>query len=145
VYFRLTQSCADVASAWPYVQRAAAAEAAVLLYVLQRKTGVRSRFSDANYSVTPLTLPNHATLKGSTLRAICRQADIGREDFLKCAGETLAQWPRSKGHDVIEARALGNGAVVTVRGDRVRLDQVGVSRAQGAARTSMNRRRPASR
>jgi hypothetical protein len=34
-------------------------------------------------SVTPLTLPNHATLKGSTLRTICRQADISREDFLK--------------------------------------------------------------
>lgn len=32
---------------------------------------------------TPLTLPNHAHLKGSTLRAICTQAGIPREDFLQ--------------------------------------------------------------
>jgi predicted RNA binding protein YcfA (HicA-like mRNA interferase family) len=31
---------------------------------------------------TPLTMPNHACLKGSTLRTICRQSDISREDFL---------------------------------------------------------------
>lgn len=32
---------------------------------------------------TPLTMPNHATLKASTLRAICTQAGIARQDFLK--------------------------------------------------------------
>jgi predicted RNA binding protein YcfA (HicA-like mRNA interferase family) len=32
---------------------------------------------------TPLTLPNHAHLKSSTLRTICTQAGIPREDFLK--------------------------------------------------------------
>lgn len=32
---------------------------------------------------TPMTIPNHRTLKGATLRAICTQAGIGREDFLK--------------------------------------------------------------
>lgn len=32
---------------------------------------------------TPLTLPNHAEIKGSTLRTICTQAGISREDFLK--------------------------------------------------------------
>lgn len=31
---------------------------------------------------TPLTLPNHKTIKSSTLRAICRQSSISREDFL---------------------------------------------------------------
>jgi predicted RNA binding protein YcfA (HicA-like mRNA interferase family) len=31
---------------------------------------------------TPLTMPNHATLKASTLRAICGQAGIPRADFL---------------------------------------------------------------
>jgi predicted RNA binding protein YcfA (HicA-like mRNA interferase family) len=31
---------------------------------------------------TPLTMPNHAHLKSSTLRTICRQSDISREDFL---------------------------------------------------------------
>jgi len=31
---------------------------------------------------TPLTMPNHATIKGSTLRSICTQAGISRDDFL---------------------------------------------------------------
>jgi predicted RNA binding protein YcfA (HicA-like mRNA interferase family) len=31
---------------------------------------------------TPLTLPNHSKIKGSTLRLILRQANITREDFL---------------------------------------------------------------
>ena len=34
-------------------------------------------------SKTPLTMPNHEKIKGSTLRAICRQAGISREEFLK--------------------------------------------------------------
>ena len=32
---------------------------------------------------TPLTLPNHRTIKGSTLRVICTQAGIPRADFLE--------------------------------------------------------------
>jgi len=32
---------------------------------------------------TPLTLPNHKTIKGSTLRAICSQSKISREEFLQ--------------------------------------------------------------
>ncbi|HKI97738.1 MAG TPA: type II toxin-antitoxin system HicA family toxin [bacterium] len=31
---------------------------------------------------TPLTLPGHPRIKGSTLRTICTQAGIAREDFL---------------------------------------------------------------
>ncbi len=34
-------------------------------------------------SSTPLTMPNHEKIKGSTLRAICTQAGIPREEFLK--------------------------------------------------------------
>ena len=30
---------------------------------------------------TPLTLPNYTHIKGSTLRTICTQARIPREDF----------------------------------------------------------------
>ncbi|MCL4207320.1 MAG: hypothetical protein KJ000_32970 [Pirellulaceae bacterium] len=33
-------------------------------------------------TVTRLTMPNHSTIKSSTLRTICRQSDIPREDFL---------------------------------------------------------------
>ena len=32
---------------------------------------------------TPLTMPNHRQIKGSTLRTICRQSNIRREDFLR--------------------------------------------------------------
>jgi len=32
---------------------------------------------------TPLTMPNHPTLKASTLRTILTQAQIPREDFLR--------------------------------------------------------------
>lgn len=31
----------------------------------------------------PLTLPNHPRIKASTLRTICTQAGISREDFLE--------------------------------------------------------------
>jgi len=33
-------------------------------------------------SRTPLTLPNHSRIKGSTLRAILTQSGIARDDFL---------------------------------------------------------------
>ena len=34
-------------------------------------------------SRTPLTLPNHSALKAPTLRSICTQSQIRRDDFLK--------------------------------------------------------------
>ena len=36
-----------------------------------------------NGTKTPLTMPNHERIKGSTLRTICRQAGIPREEFLR--------------------------------------------------------------
>jgi predicted RNA binding protein YcfA (HicA-like mRNA interferase family) len=33
-------------------------------------------------SKTPLTMPNHPTIKASTLRTICTQSGIPRKDFL---------------------------------------------------------------
>jgi len=32
---------------------------------------------------TPLTMPNHNKIKGSTIRMICTQAGITREDFIQ--------------------------------------------------------------
>lgn len=32
---------------------------------------------------TPLTIPNHQTIKSSTLRTICTQSGISRDDFLR--------------------------------------------------------------
>ena len=34
-------------------------------------------------SRTPLTMPNHEKIKGSTLRTICTQVGISREEFLE--------------------------------------------------------------
>ena len=39
-------------------------------------------------SRTPLTMPNHERIKSSTLRTICTQAGIPREEFLRA-------WDRS--------------------------------------------------
>ena len=38
-------------------------------------------------SRTPLTMPNHARIKSSTLRTILTQAGISRDDFLRAYGE----------------------------------------------------------
>jgi predicted RNA binding protein YcfA (HicA-like mRNA interferase family) len=42
---------------------------------------------NADGTRTPLTLPNHPRTKGSTLRTICSQARIPREDFLRAYEE----------------------------------------------------------
>ena len=36
-----------------------------------------------DHTVTPMTIPNHPRIKGSTLRTICTQAEIKREDFIQ--------------------------------------------------------------
>jgi predicted RNA binding protein YcfA (HicA-like mRNA interferase family) len=38
---------------------------------------------NADDTQTPLTMPNHRQIKGSTLRTICTQANIPRNDFLR--------------------------------------------------------------
>jgi hypothetical protein len=38
---------------------------------------------NADGTKTRLTMPNHRNIKASTLRTICTQAGIPREDFLK--------------------------------------------------------------
>ena len=38
---------------------------------------------NADGTKTPLTMPNHLQIKSSTLRTICSQAEISREDFLR--------------------------------------------------------------
>jgi hypothetical protein len=39
-------------------------------------------------SNTPLTMPNHPKIKASTLRTICTQVGISRDDFLKAYNAT---------------------------------------------------------
>ena len=42
---------------------------------------------NADGTQTPLTMPNHRRIKGSTLRTICTQAGIARRDFLEAFRE----------------------------------------------------------
>jgi predicted RNA binding protein YcfA (HicA-like mRNA interferase family) len=42
--------------------------------------GLQRRNPDG--TTTPLTMPNHDCLRSSTLRTICHQSDITRDDFL---------------------------------------------------------------
>jgi predicted RNA binding protein YcfA (HicA-like mRNA interferase family) len=51
--------------------------------VLREAEHIALRRVNANGSVTPMTIPNHPALKASTLRAICTQAGIPREEFLQ--------------------------------------------------------------
>jgi hypothetical protein len=43
--------------------------------------------TNADGTETPLTMPNHPRIKGSTLRRICSQAGISRADFIRAFGE----------------------------------------------------------
>ena len=43
---------------------------------------------NADGTRTPLTVPNHAHIKGSTLRTICTRANIPRDDFLAAYEQT---------------------------------------------------------
>ena len=39
---------------------------------------------------TPLTMPNHNTIKGSTLRVLCRQSGIKKNDFFESISKSVA-------------------------------------------------------
>jgi predicted RNA binding protein YcfA (HicA-like mRNA interferase family) len=51
--------------------------------IVREREHISMRRVNVDGTSTPLTLPNHANFKGSTLRAICTQAQIPREDFLR--------------------------------------------------------------
>ena len=44
--------------------------------------------TNSDGSSTPLTLPGHRKIKASTLRTICTQAGISRDDFLGAYNKT---------------------------------------------------------
>lgn len=50
--------------------------------VREREHIVMQRENDDN-TVTPLVMPNHSEIKSGTLRAICTQIGVSREDFLE--------------------------------------------------------------
>ena len=51
--------------------------------LIRDREHVQMRRQETDGTVTPLTMPAHRTLKGSTLRMICTQAGISREEFLR--------------------------------------------------------------
>jgi len=51
--------------------------------VVREGAHIALRRVDADGTVTPMTIPNHPKLKASTLRAICTQAGIARDEFLE--------------------------------------------------------------
>ncbi len=50
--------------------------------IVREREHIALQRSNPDGTVTPLTMPNHSTIKSSTLRTICRQSDIPREEFL---------------------------------------------------------------
>ena len=57
--------------------------------VVREAEHIALRRDNSDCSSTPMTIPNHRTIKGSTLRRICTQAGIERDIF-------LAAYDRSK-------------------------------------------------
>jgi predicted RNA binding protein YcfA (HicA-like mRNA interferase family) len=50
--------------------------------VIREAEHIALRRENPDGSITPMTIPNHRTIKGSTLRSICTQAGIPRDEFL---------------------------------------------------------------
>ena len=63
--------------------RVVAALEALGFQIVREREHIAMVRENADGTKTPLTLPNHKTIKSSTLRTICRQSSITREDFLK--------------------------------------------------------------
>ena len=51
--------------------------------VVREREHIAMARDNADGTQTPLTMPNHAHLKSSTIRTICTQAGIPRDEFLK--------------------------------------------------------------
>jgi predicted RNA binding protein YcfA (HicA-like mRNA interferase family) len=56
--------------------------------VVRQKEHVSMMRENPDGSKTPLTMPNHPKIKASTLRTICTQAGISRDDFLEAFEKT---------------------------------------------------------
>lgn len=52
-------------------------------HVVREREHISMRRANADGTQTPLTMPNHAQIKASTLRLICAQAGIARDEFLR--------------------------------------------------------------
>jgi hypothetical protein len=50
--------------------------------IVRKKEHISMIRKNLDGTTTPLTLPNHKQIKSSTLRSICTQAGISRDDFI---------------------------------------------------------------
>jgi len=55
--------------------------------VVREKEHISMLRENPDGSKTPLTMPNHQKIKASTLRTICTQSGISRDDFLEAYNE----------------------------------------------------------
>jgi len=51
--------------------------------VVREKEHISMARDNPDGTKTPLTMPNHSQIKASTLRTICTQAGISRDEFLQ--------------------------------------------------------------
>lgn len=56
--------------------------------IIREREHISMQRENADGTRTPLTMPNHPRINGATLRTICRQSGISREDFLRTYGES---------------------------------------------------------
>lgn len=56
--------------------------------VVRQAEHIALRRDNPDGSSTPMTIPNHRTIKGSTLRRICTQAGIDRNTLLEVYART---------------------------------------------------------
>jgi predicted RNA binding protein YcfA (HicA-like mRNA interferase family) len=56
-------------------------------HVLREREHISLERTNPDGTKTPLTMPNHPTIKASTLRTICTQSGISRDDFLSAYDE----------------------------------------------------------
>lgn len=50
--------------------------------VVRERQHIALRRTNPDGTITPMTIPNHPQIKASTLRTVCRQAEIDRDAFL---------------------------------------------------------------
>jgi hypothetical protein len=51
-------------------------------HIIREREHISMVRENGDGSRTPLTLPNHRTIKGTTLRMVCTQSGVSRDDFL---------------------------------------------------------------
>ena len=57
-------------------------------HIVREKEHISMMRKNPDGSKTPLTIPNHPKIKASTLRTICAQSGIRRDDFLDAYNKT---------------------------------------------------------